>query len=316
MKNQLSNLFYMAEEYQHYNNEEYKEVYEYISELVNNVDNIEDEDLKYILTNWKYKNLVYKTLQFNSLWTSAGNTMFLNILKLLSIRDLTKYTENTAKLELHIDFDNKHCFSLNIQDFKKLDETFRCFHKKTIHIKNGMYFTGELYDYLMNNDYYLIYEIEDASQIQSGTFNINVVVTENNIDMLENIIQTHMNNNGRSCFFEVDKSTSSNVRNKFRKLIEDFVFKYSSRSYIIESIDYIPTNSVGIDFNNNIYLKNNFPNLKTSCFSMDKSVVDIINTLKKELIEHNYLSKRCLTCDEKILCLMGVSNVDCFDKIL
>ena len=49
---------------------------------------------------------------------------------------------------------------------------------------------------------------------------------------------------------------------------------------------------------------------------MDKSIVDIINTLKRELIEHNYLSKQCLTCDEKILCLMGVSNVDCFDKIL
>lgn len=316
MKNKLLNLFYMAEEYQHYNNEEYKEVYDYIMDLLNSVDDIEDEELRYILINWKYKNLVYKTLQFNSLWIPAGSTMFLNILKLLSIRDLTKYAENPSKLELHIDFDNKHCSSVNIQDFKKLDETFRCFHKKTIHIKNGMYFTGELYDYLMSNNYFLVYEIESVSQIQSGTFNINIKVNESNIDTLDNIIQIHMENNGRSCSFEIDKTASSHVRNKFRQLIENFVFKYSSRSYIVESIDYIPTSSVGIDFNNEIYLKSNFPNLMTSRFPVDKNIVEIINTWKQELIGNNYLSKQCLTCDEKILCLMGVSNVDCFDKIL
>ena len=317
MKEQLVNLFYMAEEYKHFEIEEYKEVYDYISELVNNIDSIEDLDVKKYLLNWKYKDLVYKTLQFNSLWIPANDRMFLNALTLLRIREYTKY-ENYCSgcLNLHIIFDSSKFPYLIIKELQKVDAMNNFFKEKYIHIYNGEYFEGELFEYLVNNDYNIIYEIDNIKQVQSGTYNIRYCVDEQNIGELDSIIQKHISNNGKKCFIHIKKENSSEFRNKARKAIEEMLFKYSTRFYLIVAEDFLPTQNVQIDFEHKLSIKDNIKDLYTTIYNTNDNIDDIISTWKKELISHSYFDDKCMNCDEKILCMLGVSDIDCDEKIL
>lgn len=307
----LNTLFYNAEEYFHYNNEMFKPYAEYLNSITENIDTITDEDLKFYLTNWIYKNKVYKTININSITVPYNSNMSVNILYGLIIREYSRYDYNTQAVTLHIEYDNtKHGTDVSIEDFKRLEQILGAFSKKKIHLYNNITFIEDLGEYLLSNGYEFIHEIVNIDDIKEEMPSMHLNITDENIDSFEEYIKTSVNKKcGKLYITNLCKQTK-NI-DLFRYNLDDFIFKYNTLSFSIISDDNIP--------GKNLYIDNNFVGLKlnTNINLHDKSapITNTIELLKKDLINKSYISNKCLDCSEKVLCLLGASDERCDYKI-
>lgn len=307
----LNNLFYKAEDFQHYNVTEYNEYYKYVNSINENISSIDDEELKKRIVNWTYKNKVYKTLNVNSITIPYTLNMAANVLYGLLIRAYTRQDYNSFPLTLHIEYDDRKYGELYREVFERLEPVTKIFDKVKIHFYNNKCFGGEMYEYIANNEYEIIHEIESLDDIIETKDNIHLYVTDDIITDIESYFKK-----AKECkcekFYVTCCCEDSNNRNIFRKNIDDYVLKYTDLKFSIIIEDYLPGQHLYVD-DVNVQLKTNH---NAECINKDMSIFSIIEQLKLQMIETMYLSDECLNCNEKILCMLGVSDKDCAYKIL
>jgi hypothetical protein len=305
----LETLFYNAEEYYHYNNEQFSSYATYLNDLTNRIDDITEEDLKLCILNWFYKNKVYKTININSITIPYNNYMSLNVLYGLMIRECSRYDYNTHPATLHIEFDHTKVKELSLDYFKRLEQFFSVFKKKKIRLFNNMTFVEDFGEYLLKNDYEFIHEINFIDDIKEEMGSIHLNVTDDNIINFEEYIKKAVNMRCNKFYLTNICKDSKNI-DIYRYNLDEFIFKYNTMNFSIISEDYLP----GKD----LYIDNDFVGLKstnTILHSRTKSLEDIITSLKKDLISKQYISNNCIDCSEKVLCMLGASDERCPYKL-
>lgn len=309
-KSMLTTLFYNAEEYYHYKNNDMQPYAQYLDELVNNISDVEDETLKLNLTNWIYKNKVYKTININSITVPYNNYISLNVLYGLMIRECSRYEYNTQPTTLHIEYDPETHEDISLEYFNRIEQFSTVFTKKKLHLFKDVSFINELEQFFFQHNYEIIYEISEINDIKSGMSNIHVNITDENINSFEEFIKQALN---ASCnkMYITHKCNNTNNIDLYRYNLDEFIFKYNTISFSIISEDYIPGKDIYVD-NDNVGLKlNNNILLHSRTLSLE----NIIYKLKIDLIEKQYLSENCLNCSEKVLCLLGASDERCSYKM-
>ena len=311
LRNEILSLLYYAEEYLFYGKQEYKESLDYLNTLIKNIDSYHNEELKYIIINWIIHNKVYKTLCPNGIHVYFNNKLYSNILYLLTIRENTRYDLNNNPVTLHIYFDNRYD-SVEFNELNKIENISNIFHKKYIHLFNNQWFTNDLYDYCMSNNYNIIYELEDMNQIQNNKPYSHISIKDENINELEHIIKLCSETNMKKLYITPEIRLSSN-KNLYRKNIDELSIKYTNKDFYVIFNDYLQGQHIGIDRDNNIFLKENTENFY---FKTNNSLEQIIETIKMRMISTKIIHEKCMNCEDNILCALGISDKDCEDKIL
>lgn len=302
----IHNTLYKIEE-SLLNNEENRDYYNYIEDIINNESN---DNIKKILINWKYKFDTYKSLNTNGIWVNATNNIYKDILYMLSIRELGKYELNTFPVTLHIIFDNtKEDSFININKLKQISEDLdNIFDKKYIHIKNNQYFTNDLYYFISKLNFNIIYEIESLDEIFGNKPLCHIYLK--NIDMINDLVKKSKESSVNQLYITPSLKLSSD-KNKFRKIMQDLSIKETTENFSILIDDYFP--------GQHLYLNDNKIYILSSSYSFNPIIASdpdsSAKNIKMELIKANYLNDKCYNCDEKILCMLGISDVDCESKI-
>ena len=306
----LNTLFYNAEEYYHMNNMDYKPYADYVESLLSNIDNVEDENLKLLLTNWNYKNKVYKTININSITVPYNKNMSLNILYGLMIRECSRYDYNTHPTTLHIEYIPSENEIISLEFFKRIEEISSLFKKKKIHFYNDTTFIGDIGEYLHQHDYEFIYEVDCVSDIKTGMTNIHTNITDDNIKDFETFIQTAIKENCNRLYVTNSCKNGINI-DLYRYELDEFIFKYNNMSFSIISEDYIPGKY--------LYVNDEYVGLKlnTTIELYDKtlSIAEVTKLLKMNLIDNQYICNKCIDCSEKVLCLLGATDERCSYKM-
>lgn len=313
-RNTLNELFYNAEEFFHYKKYEYSEFYNYVKSLIDGLDSIEDLELKKILMNWDYKNRIYKSLNINSITVPCDENIITNTLYGMMIRECGLLDVNPHPFILHIDYKFGDLFDKNVIDrFEWVSDNF---HRKKFHIEESGYdISDEIKQYLLSKNYEIVYNVTKSESfvVEGGKPRIRVILDDYNINSFENLVELAVKYKV-SIMYVVNKCVESKNNNTFRCLIDELIVKYGSKDFAIVCEDFLPGQHLCVD-TESVSLRYTKDDV-FSKFSRKESLSKVCELLKLDMIDKMYIKDECVGCDEKLLCMLGISDKDCSLKLI
>lgn len=303
---ELINLFYNIEESLYYNDSNDDTDY---NEELKSLLSKDFSNMKYF-NNWFYKNRVYKTININSIITPYSKKLYQNVLYGLMLRENSRYDLNSKSFELNIIFRDDNIDTIDTKELSNLHK-LNCFNCKRVILKDGVDLLRNLKETLIRNDYEIVYEVVSLSELSGDKDVVHLIVTDVNIPFLEEFIVEAKRCNVKKLYI-TSSCKSSNNRSYYRSNIDKLVYKHMTLDFHIINIDFIYGQHLYID-DYMIGLKNNFsikPSNRTNHLYTD------VKSLKLLHINHTYLLESCEQCPEKVLCMLGVSDIPCNCKIL
>lgn len=303
---ELLNLLYNIEESIYYNYSD--DDVDYNEELKSLLSK-DFSNIKYF-NNWFYKNRVYKTININSIITPYSKNLYQNVLYGLLLRENSRYDLNSKAFELNIIFRDDNIDTIDTKELSNLHK-LSCFNCKRVILKDNVELIRDLKETLTKNDYEIVYEVVSLSELSEDKHNVHLIVTDVNISKLEDFIIEAKRCNVKKMYITSSCKSCDN-RSYYRSNINKLVYKHMTLDFHIINVDFIYGQHLYID-DYMVGLKNNFsiqPSNRTNHLFTD------VKSLKLCHINHTYLLDQCEECPEKVLCMLGVSDVPCNHKIL
>lgn len=307
---ELKKVMYLSNEYQYYCKEQYKPYYDFLKDIEDNIDCIKDNELFYVFKNWMYYNKVYKTISINHIHLRLNDDLYKNVLYCLQIRDQTRYDINVSNTSLHLYYDNR-CDIMNTKELEKVSKLKSCFNNIYIHLYNNQYFIDELYEYCNQNNFELVYELESKNDIADNKSSVHLFLTDDNLNDIEDIITKCINNKNIHKLYITSALHKRESRSIYRSKLDNLIGTYNTKDFSIIPDDYTIGQHIGMTNNQEIYLKEG----NMDIIFEDNNIDDVVSNMKKYLIEKIYIDKKCLYCDETVMCMLGISDKPCEVKI-
>ena len=287
--NDLYNLFYNVYDYLYRSKSEYYPFYEYIKTIHHT--QLEDKTAQLLIQNWRIKELL-NGMKFNNIHIPANDKIFQNVLKCLEQREKFNKTYFVSTSALHVYYDPE---KFNFDEFKKLEQF--SFDKKYFYTVDYD-FVGELKLYLQMMKYEIVHIVKPTDRAVNEKTHIYIALGMNDsLADLEECIISHANIRTKKIYI-----STQNKKKGFLQKYFDIIKKYSEEYNIpIMDVNFLIGEHIGVDNNDTLYMKTNKKNIYQS---EDKTFLDWF-------VEHMFLNKHCLNCDNDLLCATNTLDDFC-----